>query len=96
MKQYTNMSDPDNQKKKYQPPKDIRPKHEDLMLNIGVKLAELRKMKNISSSGLAREVGISRNAYHQMESGKVYFNVISLLNVLEYHKISATDFFNDL
>lgn len=56
-----------------------------LMLKIGCKLAELRKAKKISSSGLARELKISRNAYHLIETGKTYFNLLSLLLVLDYH-----------
>jgi len=32
-------------------------------------------------SGLAKQLGISRNAYHQMDAGKVYFNVLSFLQV---------------
>jgi len=82
--------------KKYQPPKEIDPSHHELMLKIGMKLAELRKGQNLSSSGLAKELGISRNAYHSMESGKVYFNLLSLLQVLDYHQINATDFFSSL
>jgi len=80
-------------KKKYQPPKEINPEHQELMLKIGCKLAELRKAKKISSSGLARELKISRNAYHLMETGKTYFNVLSLLLVLDYHQIPASEFF---
>jgi DNA-binding XRE family transcriptional regulator len=86
----------ENSTKKYQPPKMIQPDHQELMLKIGLRLVALRKVKGISSSGLAKEVGISRNAYHQMESGKVYFNVMSLLQVLDYHQINADDFFKGL
>lgn len=82
--------------KKYQPPKEIELQHQELMSKIGMKLAELRKAKSFSSSGLAKELGISRNAYHNMESGKVYFNLLSLLQVLDYHQITATNFFNGL
>jgi len=85
-----------NQIKKYQPPKEIKQEHQELMQKIGEKLQELRKAKTISSSGLAKEVGISRNAYHLVESGKVYFNFISLLQVLDYHHITIDDFFKNL
>ena len=86
----------DNKVRKYQPPKIIKPEHKELMLRIGLKLEELRKNKKISSSGLAKQVGISRNAYHMMAAGKVYFNVMSLIQILDYHQISVPDFFNDL
>jgi DNA-binding XRE family transcriptional regulator len=82
--------------KKYQPPKEIKSEHQELMIKIGLKLEELRKDKKISSSGLAKEIGISRNAYHQMEIGNVYFNLLSLLQVLNYHQVSLPDFFNTL
>ena len=85
-----------NQNKKYQPPKEIKQEHQELMVKIGGKLQQLRKAKKISSSGLAKEVRISRNAYHQLESGKVYFNVLSLLQVLDYHQITIEDFFKNL
>jgi DNA-binding XRE family transcriptional regulator len=86
----------DNQIRKYQPPKIIKSEHMELMCKIGSKLIELRRGKKISSSGLAKQVGISRNAYHMMEAGKVYFNVMSIMQILDYHQISVPDFFNDL
>ena len=86
----------ENKTRKYQSPKKITPEHQELMVKIGEKLQELRKAKKISSSGLAKEVRISRNAYHQLESGKVYFNVLSLLQVLDYHQILVSSFFENL
>lgn len=83
-------------KKTYQPPKEINPDHQELMMKIGIKLQELRKGKNLSSSGLAKELCISRNAYHQMETGKVYFNFSSLLQILAYHNLTAKKFFKEL
>jgi len=82
--------------KKYQPPKDIKPEHQELMLRIGIGLQTLRKEKKISSSGLAKQLGISRNAYHQMEAGKVYFNVLSLLQVLNFFQLTPEEFFCQL
>lgn len=81
---------------KYQPPKSIRAEHQQFMLIIGLKLQELRKNNNISISLLSKELGISRNAYSQMESGKVYFNFLSVLQVLDYFQISPSDFFSEL
>jgi len=79
--------------KKYQPPKEIRPEHQEFFLNLGMKLQKLRN--NESISGLAKKVGISRNAYSQMEQGKVYFNLFNLMLVLGYHKKSPSDFFKE-
>jgi len=83
-------------KKKYQPPKQVMPQHKELMLKIGRKLQVLRKGKKISVSKLSLELGISRNAYSNMESGKVYFNVLTLLQVLDYYQVAASDFFSDI
>lgn len=83
-------------KKKYQPPKDIKSEHKELMLKVGRKLETLRKGKRISVSKLSMELEISRNAYSNMENGKVYFNILTLLHVLDYYQVSALEFFNDL
>lgn len=81
---------------KYQPPKSIRTEHQEFMKKIGLKLQEQRKNRGISISSLSTEIGISRNAYAQMEAGKVYFNFLSLLQVLDYFQISKEDFFAEL
>jgi len=72
------------------------PEHQELMTKIGLKLQEIRKVNKITVSSLAKEVGISRNAYSQMERGLVYFNFEKLLLVLQYHKKDALEFFNEL
>jgi DNA-binding XRE family transcriptional regulator len=82
-------------KKRYQPPKEVKPEHKDLMMKVGMKLTELRNGKKISASKLSKELGISRNAYSFMETGKVYFNVLTLLQVLDYYQVSAVEFFSD-
>jgi len=86
----------ENPNKKYQPPKDIQPEHQELMLKIGIRLQTLRKEIKISSSGLAKQLGISRNAYHHMEAGKVYFNVLSLLKVLNFFELTPEEFFTSI
>jgi len=89
-----NQSDRTN--KKYQPPKQVASEHKELMMKIGGRLEELRKVKKISTSQLAKDMRISRNAYHNLEAGKSYFNFLQLLLVLDYHSINAMDFFSDL
>lgn len=80
----------------YQPPKEVKPEHHEFLLTIGNKVQELRKNKNLSSSGLAKQLGISRNAYSQMEKGKTYFYLLNLLKVLDFHNKAATEFFKEL
>jgi DNA-binding XRE family transcriptional regulator len=83
-------------KKQYQPPKKISSEHLELMTKIGLKLQELRKKKNLSSSAFSDKVGLSRNAYHTMENGQVYYNISALWKVLDYHQITAKKFFKGL
>lgn len=80
----------------YQPPKEVQPEHHEFLRSIGNKLQELRNNKKLSSSGLAKQLGISRNAYSQMEKGKTYFYLLNLLKVLDFHNKSATEFFKEL
>jgi DNA-binding XRE family transcriptional regulator len=90
---------PDQQsqpKKLYQPPRAVKSEHKEFMMKVGLKLQELRKDKNISISFLARELGISRNAYSQLEKGHVYSNFWNLMCVLDYFNCSAEIFFKNL
>lgn len=91
-----NLKPPKLKMKKYQPPKPVKSEHQEFMKKIGIKLLELRNNKNISLSELSREVGISRNAYSQMEKGTVYFSLSNLMTVLDYYDFSAQNFFKDL
>jgi len=83
-------------KPKYMPPKAVKQEHKEFLKKVGLTLQELRKMKNVSASALAKDVGISRNGYSQMERGLVYFHLQKFLQVLDYHKITAIDFFKDI
>ena len=83
-------------KKKYQAPKEISPEHQEFLTKIGLGLQAIRKEKNISISHLSSELKISRNKYAQMEDGKLYFNLLSVLQVLDYFHINASDFFSRL
>ena len=85
-------------KKKYQPPKEIKPEHKELIVKIGVKLEELREKKGVSILQLSKKIGMSRNKYHQMVSKdkQVYFNFLSLLEILDYYNVSIEEFFSEL
>lgn len=82
--------------KKYQPPKRVKTEHKDFILKVGIKLQEMRKEKNLSASALASQAGISRNNYHYIETGRVYFNIESLLQVLDFFQTDASEFFENL
>ena len=94
----TNALNPEqlNQQKKFQAPKEICPEHQEFLINIGLGLQALRKEKNISISHLSDALGISRNKYAQMEEGRLYFNLLSVLQVLDYHHVNANNFFKKI
>ncbi len=82
--------------KKYVLNKEVKSEHQEQMRKIGLKLIQLRTDKNISASRLTKDLGISRNAYYAMESGKVYFNILNLILVLDYHHVTISEFFSGL
>lgn len=81
---------------KYHPPKQVRPEHKDFLLRIGKRLKELREEEKHSLNHLAELLHMSRTTYTQMEKGVVYINMLSLLEVLDFYKIPASQFFKEL
>jgi len=79
--------------KSWKKPKDVETQHQDMLVDIGQKLEKLRNNKSLSASGFAKELGISRNAYRQMERGEIYFSTYNFLKVLDYHSVDLTTFF---
>lgn len=77
-------------------PKDIPQDHQELMIEIGKRIKELRKAKQLSYIELAKQIGISRNSYNQLELGIINFQFGTLLAVLKYHGIGLDKFFKDL
>ena len=80
----------------YQKPKEIKPEHQEFMTKIGEKLQKLREGKNMSSTELAKKAGVSRNGYHQLETGQVYFTISTLIQVLDFHHVDLMEFFREL
>ena len=77
-------------------PKEISSDHQVLMMEIGGRIKQLRKAKQLSYIELANLIGISRNTYNQLELGIINFQIGTLLAVLKYHGISLSEFFKDL
>ncbi len=73
-------------------PKIIAPEHQKLMSEIGERIKKLRLEKEKGLIEMAKEIGISRNEYSAIESGKIYYKFSTLLRILDYHKISFWDF----
>ena len=78
---------------KWKRPKEVEPQHKDVLVAIGQKLEKLRNNKKLSALGLHEELGISRNAYRQMEKGEIYFSTYNFLKILDYYSIDLTTFF---
>ena len=78
---------------KWKRPKEVEPQHKDVLLAIGKKVEKLRTNKKMSALGIHDELGISRNAYRQMERGDIYFSSYNFLKILDYHSIDITTFF---
>ena len=77
-------------------PKEISPEHQELMIEIGKRIKELRKAKQLSYIKLAKQIGISRNSYNQLELGIINFQFGTLMAVLQYHGIGLEEFLKDL
>jgi len=77
-------------------PKEIPVEHQQMMIEIGNRLKQLRKSKGMGYIEFAKQIGISRNSYSQLELGKSNFQFISLLNILKYNETELCNFFKDL
>jgi len=90
------MSSPNNR------PRKILPEHKKELKRIGNKLKELRERKEkedeivLSKEKLTEKMGVSRNNYYLVESGKVYFKIDMLITILKYYDVSLVDFFKSL
>ena len=76
-------------------PKVIAPEHQELFLEIGKQIRNLRKDKGIGYIELAEQIGISRNTYNQLELGISNFQFITLLEVLKFYRIDLAEFFKE-
>ncbi len=69
-------------------------KHHIILLNIGVKLAQLRKKSGYKSyESFAVDHNLSRMQYWRIEKGKTNLTIKSLSRILDIHKISVEEFF---
>jgi transcriptional regulator with XRE-family HTH domain len=74
----------------------IKPEHQEFLTKVGEHVKELRIQKKIKIKDLVDEIGMHRNAYRQIEQGKTFFKISTLLRILDYHKISYWDFIKNL
>ena len=79
-------------KPKWQPPKRVEEQDVAVIGEIGKKLEKLREKQGSSIHAYAKELGVSRTAYNQMEKGEIYFNLRNLLVILNHHGLGLKKF----
>ena len=79
-------------KPKWQPPKRVEEQDVAVIGEIGKKLEKLREKQGLSIHAYAKELGISRNSYTQMEQGEIYFSLRNLLLILNHHGLDLKKF----
>ena len=64
-------------------------------INLGKKLAELRKERGKSEKEIANVMGISKRKYSKIEQGKAVFYLRQGIALAQYYKISLDVFARD-
>ena len=82
------------QKNTVRKPTDLPEEHQELIKQIGAKLRSMRKDLSKSYETIAEETGLQRTTYNLLEQGRLNFQFSTLLQVLTYHQLSISDFFN--
>jgi len=81
-------------------PDNISLEQKEMMVKLGEKLKELRLNQKKGYEPLAKEMGLPRNTYYNIEAGRVDFQFSSLYQILLYykrhHNITIEDIFRDL
>jgi transcriptional regulator with XRE-family HTH domain len=68
--------------------------NQNLLKEIGLKLAELRKQKGFKShEGFALAYDLPRVQYWRLEKGKANFTIKTLMKILSIHNVEPEDFF---
>lgn len=68
--------------KKYIPPKMVKPEHQAFLTKVGTRLEAMRKETEMSTTELCKKSGISRYTYYLIIRGHVYWNALSILNIM--------------
>jgi transcriptional regulator with XRE-family HTH domain len=63
--------------------------------NVGRKLRDLRKARNLTQSDLAARIGIQQSDLCRMENGQYRVNLETLVKVLREFRISFAEFFQE-
>ena len=76
--------------------KEVAPKHKVLLKALGKRIKKLRTDKNIGYIQMSKEIGLSKNAYNDIELANAYCNFSSLLLIADYHGVSVSILLKDL
>lgn len=60
-------------------------------INIGKALKQIRKNENLSQRKLSQETGISQQSISRWESGQRLPNILDLIKLANYYKISIDE-----
>jgi transcriptional regulator with XRE-family HTH domain len=67
--------------------KEIAPEHVVLLKELGKRIKKLRTKKKIGYIQMAKNIGLSKNAYNDIELANAYCNFSSLLRIADYHHV---------
>lgn len=76
--------------------KEISPEHIVLMQELGKRIKKLRTEKKIGYVQMSVDIGLSKNAYYDIELANAYCNFSSLLLIANYHGVSISTLMKDL
>ena len=69
-------------------------KRDAISVNVGVRLRELRDLRQVSMRGLASKSGLSANALSMIERGRTSPSVSTLYKLADALEVSITEFFS--
>ena len=67
---------------------------EDIKINIGLRIKEIRKSKDLSQEKLANLVGLDRTYMTSVENGKRNVSIVNIKKICDGLEISLNDFFD--
>jgi transcriptional regulator with XRE-family HTH domain len=78
------------------PRREVDESHKPILDSIGRRLKQIREGKNLTIEQVAKSARISRNGIALMEKGETYFNLSTLLSLLDIYQVDHKKFFKDL
>ncbi len=69
---------------------------EDLLIQIGNKIKEIRKFKNITAQELAKKASVSKGLISQIENNRTVPSLPVLMNIVHSLNLDLNEFFKDI